>query len=330
MQASFKIFNSRAAQSGWLCGLGLFCLAGANAPGRPIEFSEPSGSNVTSHVSRLGAKPADLPGVEDRVFKPHSYSSADGAVYSMKPITAPPAATPSRKNRPPGPFNRDNDWTQLAPEKILLKQMERDALKLPAFDAGDGSSEEWSSWDPYNLKSVRRNGTGKNDARGRGRETKRLDSAADVLTASDPFAPYSGRHTSLDVSQASDLNARRTRGFADLPRGGGEFAPEALERKQQADHLEDFKRTLNFQTPGLNPVLSAPASPQPRGNAFVSDVDNFSRSASGSANPLVAVPVAPVSPRAPLAPGQTSLTPSPYTPPAKLKPTAISAPRRSF
>ena len=330
MSISFKIFKSSATPSRWLCGVGLLCLDVSIAPGRPIEFSEPSGTNLTAQVSSLGTKPADLPSIEDRVFKPHSFNSPDSPVYNMKPQTAPPPVVNARKNRTPGVFDRDNDWTQMAPEKILLKQMEREALKLPSLEAGDNLSDDASSWDPYNLKSSRRNGSGKKDSRGRDRETIRLDNASDVLTASDPFAPFSSRRSSSDNSPGADATAGRTRGLADLPHMGTEFSPEAVERKQQADHLEDFKRTLNFQTPGQSPVSPTPVYQPARGNAFVSEVDSFSRSSARFANPQLAIPLAPVAPRVPLAPGQTSLSPSPYSPPAKLKPVEASAPRRVF
>ena len=330
MSIRFKNSRRGAVRAWVLSGLAWFCLASSTTHARPIEFSEPAGSNLTANVSGLGVKPADLPSVEDRVFRPHSYNSTRDAAYNMKPLTTPPGPVNPMRNRPPGPFDRDQNWMQMAPDKMLQKMLERDALKLPSFETGDNSSDAWSAWDPYNLKSFRRNGTGKNESRGRSQVTNRLDNAADVLNASDPFAPFSGRRGSFDESATPDLNAGRTRGFSDLPRSGAEFSPEALERKQQADHLEEFKRTLNFQTPGMNPVLPAPGFPPARGNGFVSEMDNFSRSPARAAMPQWTPPTAPLAPQSPLAPGQTSLTPSPYSPPAKLKPVNVTAPRRSF
>ena len=327
MSVSFKFSKPGAVSAARLCGLLLFWLTAATSTGRPIEFSEPASASTTSPVSGLGAKPADLPDAGERVFKPHSLNSTPDAAFTMKPFSAPPAPVNTRKNRTPGTFDRDNDWTQLSPEKILLKQLERDALKLPAFEAGENSPEGWSSWDPYILKSSRRNGNGKNEGRGQGRETNRLDRATDVLNTSDPFAPYSGRRSSFDASAASDLNAARSRGFAELPRGSIGFSPEALERKQQAEHQEDFKRALNFQTPGQNPILPAPLSQPTRGNAFGAGMDDASRFSGRGLNPQFAVPTAPVAPQAP---GLSSLSPAPYTPPAKLKAVKVSAPRREF
>lgn len=320
MRLSFKIFTSASARILMWSGVSLGCLVSGSALGRPIEFSEPTNSNLTASVSTLGAKPADLPSVEDRVFRPHSFSARrDNTSYNMRPMGPSPGPVNLRRSNQPGAFDGDQNWMQLSPEKILMQQMERDALKLPGFETGNNSSAAWSSWDAYGLKNPGRKSAIKLEPAGRSPKSTRPDGASDVLNTTDPFAQYSGRRAFTDVATAPDL-----------PATGSDLSLDALrERKQEADHMDEFKRTLNFQTPGLSPLLPAAVSQAPRGNAFISEVVNPPRSSAEAAMLKFAAPVAPVAPRAPLAPGDTSLTPAPYSP-TKLKPVVVTAPRRSF
>lgn len=331
MSVNFNPSSRGRARFFLLCSLGIGGLAGLPMQGRPIEFSEPGGSNLTVNVSSLRAKPADLPSVEDRVFRPHTYNSSQGVISRLKPMAASPAAGTRQNNRVPGLFDRDKSWLQQTPQEMLDSMLERDALKLPGSTTWNKPSEPWSASDPYNLQAARRRGAAKNEARGPARETNRLDGAATVLNASDPFAPFSSRRPSSDLPGASDLNVGRPREVVDWLHGGDDSSPDGRhERTDPASQLEAFRRNQGLQTPGGNPGWLNPAATPNRGNAFVTDVEKSSRSPGGASSALFTAPAAPLAPTAPLAPGQTSLTPAPYSPSAKPKPLNISAPRRSF
>lgn len=304
MRASVKIPPGRARFI-FLSVAVIGGLANFSASARPIEFSEPTQSNVVSQVSSLGAKQSDLPSLEDRVFKPHSYETATPIYRMVNPPMASPAAINFRKRNSSGPFDNEPDWMQFAPDKMLLKKLERDAAKLPPFGAANKSPDA-ASWNPFNLPPSSHDSATRNDPRIRTGESNRWESVADALKLNDPLAQFLGRGVLPDSS------------------------PEGIERKQQAEHLEEFKRMLNPQMPSLTPVLSVPRNPPVVGNAYVTTVENSSRLPNGMPRPLFEMPKAPVAPAAPLAPGQTVLNPAASVQPAKLKPVAVSAPRRSF
>lgn len=307
-----------------LCCLAGGGLASGSMQARPIEFSEPGSSNLTVNVSGLGAKPADLPSVANRVFRPHAYQNSAGLPTGMKPL----ANSFRQNNRVTRPPDRDKNALPQTPQQVLQSMMEGETHKLTAYGTENQRLDESSSWDPYNLQSARRSGTTKANARGLARETNRLDGATAALRANDPFASISGRRPSPDFPATLDVNAGRPREVADWLHAGDGAALDA--RRDRMDHvgpLDDFRKPQGLQPPGSSSSWLTPPAAPGRGNAFVTDMEKSSRSADRSASALFTLPVAP---GAPMAPGQTSLTPAPYSPPAKPKPLNVSAPRRNF
>lgn len=322
MSVRFNISSGGCARFVLLCSLGISGLAVSPLAGRPIEFSEPSKSALTADVSGLGVKPLDLPSVEDRVFTPHSYKSSPAGDYNMRPSTA-MRRVPVQNNRPPGLFDQPKNWTQMTPDEMMQSLMERDTLKLPSYGANGKSSEAWSLKNRYNLQTP----ASKNDLRNNARATNRLDAAA--MNANDPFASYYGRRNSPDNLPAAGANVGRPQNWSYLLHGNEESSPGALrERKAQADRQDDFRRTLNLQPSEPNSPLSRPAVSTVRGNDYVSRPASAAGSSPGRVNPLLNLPSVPTAPTAPLAPGQTSLTPSPYSPPTRAKPVILKHPAR--
>ncbi len=328
MRDSFNISIHGPARFFLLCCLGAGGLAEFPAPARPIEFSEPGVSNLTVNVSGLGGKPAELPDVGERVFRPHNYDATQGIVSGIKLQAGSPAAVFRANNRAPGLFDRDKNWLLQTPQDMLQNMMEKDAVKLPVYEAVNKPLNTASVWDPYSLQSSRRNSATKSEARSG--VTNRLDGGA-VRQANDPFAAFSGHRSSPDVLTALDINASRPHGVADwLHTGNDSLAENRRDQMDIANQLEIFKKNQGYQMPADTAGWVNPAAPPRRDNAFVSDVEKSLRPPGGVAVNLFAPPTAPVAPSAPLAPGQTSLTPAPYAPPVKPKPLDFSAPRRVF
>ncbi len=327
MSIRFNISNGGRARRFLLCCVAAGCLAGGPVQARPIEFSEPGSSDLTVNVSGLGTKPADLPSVEDQVFRPHVYQSKQSLSAGMKPL-----ANSFRQNqRSPGLFDRDQNGLPQTPQAMLDSMLDRDVLKLPGYGAGKKPLDSWSSWDPYNLQTSRRGDSAKADSRSSARETNHLDGANAALNANDPFAAFSGRRPSADYPATLDGNAGRPRDVADWLHAGTDASPDARRDPiNPAGRLDDDRRNQGLQTPGVNSGWLNPAATPVRGNSFVTDLEKFSRATDRPAAALFSLPSAPTAPTAPLAPGQTSLTPAPYTPPAKPKPLNVSAPRRNF
>ena len=328
MSISFNISSGGRGRGLLLAGLCVSGLAGLPAPGRPIEFSEPGNSSLTVNVSGLGAKPAALPSVDARVFRPHNYDANPDVSPGLKPLTRAAGLADRQNSRAPGLFDRDKNWLQQTPQEMLQSMMEKDALKLPASGAGNKSWDAAASWDPYNLPSTRRNGGAKTEARGGA--TNRLDSVA-ALNANDPFAVFSSRRPSPDYPATLDANVARLRGVADWLHTGDDSAADVRrERMDAASQLDEFRRPPGFQTPGGNSGWLYPAATPGRGRAVGTDVEKSARTQGASAAGMFNLPSAPLAPIAPIAPGPTSLTPAPYSPAAKPKPLEVSAPRRVF
>ena len=328
MSNRFNISQAGAARFLLLCGLGVGGLITRPAPARPIEFSDPGSSNLTIHVSSLGVKPAALPDVGDRVFKPHNYSSAQGQISSMKPLPPAPGLASRQKSHVPGLGERDQNWLQQRPQEMLQGMMDKEALKLPTYGAGNKPLDSGSTWDPYNLYA-RRSSTAKAELRGQLRETNRLGASA-TLNANDPFAALSGRRPSPDYPATLDVNTARPLGVADWLHTGDDSTPDVRrDRLDTANPLDEFRKNQGLPTAVGNSGWLNPPPPARNNNAFVSDVEKSLRRAGGAAS-LLTLPNLPAAPTAPVAPGQTSLTPAPYSPTVKPKPLDVSAPRRHF
>ena len=319
MKASSEFFKRVVACELVLLSIGISGLTVLPAPGAPIEFSEPTGSNPAASVSDLGAKRAELPALEDRIFKPHNYMSDGDVTYT--PSLAAPAA-PFRQNPVPGQFDREKNWLQFTPAQAWQKMIDRDGLKPPSFEK---NGNDFSDTSFGKQPASRRNAVVKNE---RFQDARHPENTSDSLASNDPFAAYSRRAANFGGLPSSELNEDRPRNLSDLTHPGNDVSPEAMrQQKEITDHLEEFRRTLTPQTTMIvNPAIPVQA-PE---NAYVTHVENPSRGPNGRINPMFLAPVVPVAPQAPQAPGQPSLAPSTYTSSAKLKPVIVTAPRRSF
>lgn len=284
--------------TGIACGGVLLLLGGIMAGplgARPIEFSEPAETNQTSNVSSLGIKTPGLPGIEDRIMKPHVYTSSRGKSFTMRPAAAPPP--PARK---PGPFDLDDSWMKQSPDKILMKMWERETLKLPGLET-DNKLSPPSGWDPFS-----------NNA-------KKTEAGSDVRTNLWDF----NRRTSADPFNLNESVLR----LSERPKPDASLNPlEALEDRRPFDAGADYRKPLVLPLPILPANSSRPTVPA---NAYISHPENLDRQVSGLPRSFLEIPKAPMAPLAPMAPGQNSLTPSVYTP-TKPKPAPVTAPRRSY
>ena len=107
-----------AARCVWLACLGASCLTGRLVLARPIEFSEPTSSNLTEKVSSLGIKAPESPGLDSRTFKPHSYNNPQESGFKMKSMPVSQGIVNVKKSNSLDPFNREKNWLDLSPEKI--------------------------------------------------------------------------------------------------------------------------------------------------------------------------------------------------------------------
>lgn len=336
MSFSLKIVRRSAARVVLLFCLGISGLGGLPARGRPIEFSEPTDPKVTTSVNELGSKSSSLPSIEDRAFKPNSFNSPIGKPNDMKPLAPLHGSVNMRAN---SRLDRKKNWGIMTSDEMMQSLIMRNVYKQPrlgavANDLGPGASVE-----SYSLEMSRRNSLtnrlGAYDFRGGSRETNRWGNASDALNSDDPFAAQAGRRTSPGSPLNSDLNAGRSSSLSDLFRGGDDMSPDAIrERKALADHLDEFRRLLDAQTSGANSGAMNPATRATgmggKGNSSAPWPGSSFSSLPEKNNSVFTPPGVPLAPDAPLAPGQTSLTPSPYPTPSKPKAQVVSPPRRKF
>jgi hypothetical protein len=336
MSFSFKIVRCSAARVVLLFCLGISGLAGLPAHGRPIEFSEPTDPKVTTSVNELGSKSSSLPSLEDSAFKPNPFNSTIGGPNGMKPLAPLPGSPIMRAN---SRLDRKKNWGLMTSDEMMQSLIVRNVYKQPRFGAGANDLGPGASVESYSLQMSRQNSLTNRltayDFRGGSRETNRWDNASDALNSDDPFAAQAGRRASPGSPLSSDLNAGRPSNLSDLFRAGDDMSPDAIrERKALADHLDEFRRLLDSQTPGANPGAMNPATGTPGmgglGNSSVSRPGSSFSSLPEKINSVFTPPSVPVAPGAPLAPGQTSLTPSSNSAPSKPKSQIVPSPRRKF
>jgi hypothetical protein len=339
MSFSFKIVRRGVARLVLVFCLGIAGRAGLPAHGRPIEFSQPTGPNVNTNVSELGAKSPGLPSLEDSAFKPNSFHSTIGEPNSMKPPTPLPGSPIIRANTR---LDRNKNWGIMTSDEMMQSLIVRNVYKQPRSGAEANDLGPAASVESYSLQMFRQNSLTNRlrayDFRGGSRETNRWDNAYDALNSADPFGAQAGRRILPGGPLSSDSNSGRPFSLSDFFRGGDDLSPDAIrERKALADHLDEFRRLLDPQTPGANVGAMNPAT----GSSGVGGLGNSSAQRPGGSFSSLpekinsvfvppGVPVAPVAPVAPLAPGQTSPTPSPNTEPSKPKSQIVAPLRRNF
>jgi len=317
-----------------LCCLGtggVFDSAQGQMQGRPIEFSEPTSSTLATNVSGLGAKISEMQNIQDRLARPNGFNLEGRQPNSLRPLP-PRGASYSQQRRD----SRDKNWVQMSPDEMIQSMMGRNIYKLPDSSATEpGGSSLEQLYLQASRDSVPTNRMGTFDL-GRSRETSPLGNASEDW---NPFSAYPGRRLAPDTARDAGGTSGKPLGLADFLRRGEDSSPEALrQQKAQMDRLEEFRRSLDIQTPAIAPSFSSPSDRSPGIARIGSDPSALPgasvRSPAGQAgqgvNPLFAPPTARLAPTAPLAPGQSSLTPSPSPMPSKPKPVLFSAPQRTF
>ena len=210
MSFSFNIFRRQAARVVFLFCFGISGTRGVQAQGRAIEFSEPADSKAAPSVSELGSKPSSLPNLEDRAFKPNSFSSSINAPSNMKPLGPMPGNSFLREN---SRLDQNKNWRIMTSDEMMQSLILRNVYKqsrpgADVNDLGPGASVE-----SYSMQMSRRNGLtnrlGGYDLRGNSREMNRLGNASDALKPDDSSATPVGRRTSSGSLLNSDLNASR-------------------------------------------------------------------------------------------------------------------------
>jgi hypothetical protein len=337
MSVSFNIFKREAVRVDRLLCLGAVVLACLQSQGRPIEFSEPTGTNLTANVSELGTKPSRLPETERGIFKSDTFNSAidSDSIKPLKPLRG------SATLRNGGRQDQGKNWMLMTPEETMQSLIDRDAYKQSRSGASAYGLWPATSLERYHLQTSRQNSAtnrlGAYDFPGRSRETNRWDNASGASTLNDPFAAYGGRRPLPGGPLSSDLNATRPYSLSDLLRSGDDMSSDAISgRKALADHMEEFKKSLDPQIPAANHRVLNPTS----GNGGLGNSSDPLPGSSFSSLPekvksAFAPPSVRLAPTAPLAPGQTppdqtSLTPSPNSAPSKPKSVISSAPQRRF
>lgn len=310
MRLSLKIFQSNVA---WL--IAIVCLGlPPRFQARPIEFSAPTDPAVSSTLNSVGPAPKELPQAADYAIKPPELNQR--LPNAMKPLPPPPS---SNRNPPAEPKKH---WSLTTPEEMMKSMIERDILKLPP------SGADQNEWTRPARKGLATNRWNSFDSQHRSGETNFFN-APGLARGQDRFGSFGGQRTG-GWNTDSYLTGRPS-GFSDLFHQGEETSPEAMrERKAQLEQLEKFKKSFTTTMPGWAPARnSSSSSPGGFGAAPQVQPENSPGSLAKTPGPVFTLPSAPVAPSAPAGPGQSSLTPAPYTPAPKIKP-SFSAPRRKF
>jgi hypothetical protein len=332
MSSSFKIFRRTAARVVLLLCAWSSGLASLQSHGRPIEFSEPTGTNLTANVSELGNKTTKLPGAEGSIFSAHSFNTPIDTPSKLRLLAPLPGSATIQNN---SRREREKNWMLMSPDEMMQSLVNREVYKQPRFGASAYDLQQTTSRDRYSLQTShqnsRTNQLGAYDFRGLSSETNRWSNASDTFSFNDPLAAYAGKRPSRG-QLGSDLNANGAYSLSDLFKSGEDRASDALgDRKALADHLEQFRKSADSQTPGANQGLLNPAS----GNGgFVKFSDPLPGSSFSSvpekAKSALIPPGARLAPTAPVAPDETSPPPLASSAPPKPKSVLPSSPKRKF
>lgn len=301
------------------CWLGIFCFGAGQIHARPIEFSDPTGSTISTNVNHLGDKSHDSLAAQNSLFgRPPLFGGRPDSAQSLQPIPVLSSAPPRLLNA----SNGEKDWARMSPQEMVQTMMEHDMRKA-AFGASDANDPALNSpMDKFYLSILEPKG--KTTRTGAFLSPGETNSATgDKSFANDPFGSY-GSHRSLTGSPVNSIGgAGNSYSLADIFKSGGDLSSDSMsEQRARLDQIEAFKRSMDATTPA-----AAQAIGQPSGAFFPNNggLGNFQASDRPSlpglsVTPQFRVPQAPIAPTVPLAPGQTSLMPVP----AASRPKAVS------
>ena len=132
-------------------------------------------------------------------------------------------------------------------------------------------------------------------------------------------------------TSALDLADHRPPGLAETGLNPTDFSIAGMERRQQMEHLDEFRRSLNLAPLDNDPNRAAELHSTPRSNPAGTGMEPAQQNRSGSGLLSLKLPSAPVAPRAPSAPNQFELSASSNSvAPAHLRPTDVTSQRRIF
>jgi hypothetical protein len=331
MSFSFKIFRRTAARVALLFCVGTSGLVSLQSHGRPIEFSEPTGTNLTANVSGLGTKTTGLPGAQESIFS-HSFNTPIDTPSNLRPLAPLPGSVTIRNNNR---GDREKNWMLMTPDEMMQSLINRDVYKQPRFGTSAYDLQQAISRNRYYPQTSRQNSRtnqfGAYDFRSLSSETNQWGNASDSFTLNDPFAAYASKRPSRGGQPGSDLNASTTFSLSDLFKSSDDKPNAFGDRKALANHLEEFKKNLDSQTPGANHGLLN-AAPGDNGFGKFSDPLPGSSFSSVPEKPKSALtpPGVRLAPTAPAGPDQVSPTLSPSSAPPKPKPVLPSPPQRRF
>jgi len=325
MTSCFTALQRRGARTVLLfcLGIGGFLDLGKSAlPARPIEFSEPADTTVSTNVGAWNGQSTGLRLEEDQ-FKPNVLNLSRRLPNSLRPL-------PPNSVRMPNRTTQEKNWMMMSPDEMMQSMIQKDILKLPHPSVGElnpSASVDQIYRQMFQNKSAT-NRFGAAEARGGSGETNLWGSTSQNWNSSDPFAVIANRRPE---TLNEKLHDGRAEGWSGLFKSGEDMSPNAIrERKAQAEQMSEYKKFLGYQTPGANSAFPDPSEAGRSGNALTPLPENsFSSLPVKIVTPLT-LPSAPVAPLAPFAPGQSSLTPATYSPPPKPKSLIFTAPQRKF
>jgi hypothetical protein len=246
---------------------GGFGTAHAQSQGRPIEFSEPSNTQVLSNFHQLTRKPDGFRQVEDDLFKPiESFSRG-----SLDGIPAPPMGSPTANPLIQNPrvrelLDRKRNWVFLSPDDFANTPTSESIFNLREFDATGNEKKKPSLLESF-FERQQPNASSRPDIRGPAREFRDNqlngigrpgDSEDDSLPLADDSKLPSGlrqiqqdlKKQLMNTETASHriLDPSTPSGFSDLFGIGSQGTMHSLDRSKE----------LN---PQYHPFLGGPNAP---------------------------------------------------------------------
>jgi hypothetical protein len=240
---------------------------------RPIEFSEPSSSEVTTNLQKLGAKRDGLKRLEEDLFKPLKNFNPENP-GDVGPQFHPPTNPIRPDKRTQEAIERRKNWIFMSPEEWVGGPSASEVFHMPEYGADGQEKRKLSPIEKFyeslgrREKNVRpRNQTQKEQElagpRPGGREengTPADNSASENLTESE-------RALKKLFEKDSPKNAERPLKpqnlFSDIF-GLGKTPPTLAEIEAQKARMDDFKKMLGVApVPGIGTEFSNPLTKLP-------------------------------------------------------------------
>jgi hypothetical protein len=158
-------------QSGLALLVPVFCFAIAshspaeeNKPGRPIEFSDPKGSDISTNVNQFSLKKSLLREFEDDLTKSFhrslsSHGSLDGVAMPPPQTTGPTIQSKRLKEQ----LDRKKNWAFNTPEDLTSTPTLEELLHLPDYATDPDKKKSRSSVERYYQSLERKRPDGRDD-----------------------------------------------------------------------------------------------------------------------------------------------------------------------